>query len=38
MIHFDKIVEPPGFDERTRKQGLKWLGENMALEACVHIL
>ena len=28
MIHFDKIVEPPGFDERTRKQGLKWLEEN----------
>lgn len=28
MIHFDKIVEPPEFDERARKQGLKWLEEN----------
>lgn len=28
MIHFDKIVEPPEFDERARKPGLKWLEEN----------
>lgn len=28
MIHFDEIVEPPEFDERARKQGLKWLEEN----------
>lgn len=28
MIHFDKIVEPPEFDKRARKQGLKWLEEN----------
>jgi len=29
MIHFEKVAEPPEFDEKARKPGLKWLEENL---------
>jgi hypothetical protein len=28
MIHFDRVPEPPTFDEKTRKRGKKWLDKH----------
>ncbi len=28
MIRFEKVAEPPEFDQKVRKPGLKWLEEN----------